>query len=697
MRPLDGKALAALGGNRIDAQLAAIAEEILQILQREESKPEPVEELAPVRQVPAPPADFTGRETELARIKAACLASRDSALFLGAFGPSGIGKTSLLLKLAAELADDYPDAQLYFDFHGDDVTSVPAASAMAHVVRSLSPAEPLPSTPADLARAFRMALQGKRALLMLDNVTAREQVADLRPPGSSALMISSRSAPFPLPGLLSISLGELAPGEARELLQGIVPQRPAEAARIADQISGHPLALRLAGGALLDRPDLSPSDYSQRLASTSERLGLVEASLKLSYQVLDKDMQSLWVTLSVFPGFFDAAAATAVLDLPPDRAQAVLAELTKSCLVELDDGRYRLHDLARQFAETQLGKKAKYATQLRHAAHYLEVARNADELYLEGGESLQQGLRLFDREWPNIKAGQAWAAENARENKTPAELCSAFPDAAVFVLELRQPPRDQICWLEAALAAARFLKDRYAEARHLGNLGLAYTDLGEPKRAVELHQAYLALSRELKDRWAESYAHGYLGLAYEALGRSRTAIKSYEQQLAIAREIGDRRGEGNALGNLGEAYESLGDIERAIQLYEQSLEIDREIKDPQGEVTDLSNLGFAYHSLGQSSRAFDLFAKAIDLAREMGYRRGEAEVSWNYGIACEKLGDLEHAIPHMQVLVDYEREIGHADAEADAELVEELRARLTAKPPSAKAAVPTTRRRRADS
>ena len=66
---------------------------------------------------------------------------------------------------------------------------------------------------------------------------------------------------------------------------------------------------------------------------------------------------------------------------------------------------------------------------------------------------------------------------------------------------------------------------------------------------------------------------GNLGIAYADLGQVEQAIEHYQQALEIAREIGDRRGEGNCLGNLGIAYADLGQVEQAIQHYQQALEI----------------------------------------------------------------------------------------------------------------------------
>jgi tetratricopeptide (TPR) repeat protein len=77
---------------------------------------------------------------------------------------------------------------------------------------------------------------------------------------------------------------------------------------------------------------------------------------------------------------------------------------------------------------------------------------------------------------------------------------------------------------------------------------------------------------------------GNLGLAYSDLGQVEKAIDYYEQALAIAREIGHRQGEGNRLGNLGLAYSDLGQVEKAKACLRQSLAIFEEIKSPNADL-----------------------------------------------------------------------------------------------------------------
>ncbi|WP_445251973.1 tetratricopeptide repeat protein, partial [Microcoleus sp. B3-D7] len=50
------------------------------------------------------------------------------------------------------------------------------------------------------------------------------------------------------------------------------------------------------------------------------------------------------------------------------------------------------------------------------------------------------------------------------------------------------------------LAIAREIKDRQSEGKALGNLGLAYHNLGDYAKAIEYTQQWLAIAREIKDR-----------------------------------------------------------------------------------------------------------------------------------------------------------------------------------------------------
>jgi tetratricopeptide (TPR) repeat protein len=542
-------------GQRVDTQYNVAGDLI----------PEAAAAAVSLQQLPSPPADFTGRSAELAELQVA-LEGHGGATLCGLRGLGGIGKTALALKLAGQLMPRYPDAQFFLDMKGTTSQPLSAAEAMAHVVRAYHPTAKLPESESELSGLYRSVLHGQRALLLIDNAAYAEQVAPLIPPAGCLLLVTSRRH-FTLPGLYAKNLDTLPPDDARALLlriAGHIGDCAGEMARLCGYL---PLALRLAGSALAEGVDLGPAGYLRRLADAQTRLGLVDASLDLSYQLLDAEMRHLWCMLAVFPGTFDRLAVEVVGGLDPDLAQDTLSELVRYSLVDwnLATARYRLHDLARLFADAHLDEAGRALGQQRHATHYAAVARVADQLYLQGGEALKRGLDLFDLEWDNIQTGQSWAAAHGEEDEVAAELCSAYPDAGVYCLNLRQHPREWIDWLGAALVATRRLEDRRGEGAHLGNLGNAYRDLGQVARAIEYYQQALAIAREIGDRRGEGADLGSLGNAYRALGLTEQAIEYYQQALAIAREIGERRGEARRSWNLGLLYEET-DPARAVEL-----------------------------------------------------------------------------------------------------------------------------------
>jgi tetratricopeptide (TPR) repeat protein len=617
-------------------------------------------------QLPPPPADFTGREQDLAILRSA-LSGKGAAGSLILRGMGGVGKTTLALKLAEDLLPDYPDAQIYLDLKGVDSHPLTPVQAMTHVLRSFDPEVRVPEGEAELAGRYHSVLHGKRVLLLMDNAAGKEQVEPLLPPSGSLLLVTSRFH-FVLSGSTELELDELTESDARDLLTRIAPRlQTAEADEIARLGGRLPLALRLAGSALSERPDLSPAEYIRRFREGKERFGRVEASLDLSYELLDEEQRRLWRILTVFPGPFHAMAAAAVwdLDLDLDLARDRLGELTRSSLVDWmeKEERYRLHDLARQFARGRIQDSERDTAERRHARHFLEFLRVIDSLFKKGGQESLLALGLFDAEWTNIRAGQAWAAARLQEDDEAATLCDAYPDAAAYYLPIRRPPQDRIRWIEAGLAASRKLGNRAAEAHHIGNLGLAYASLGDARRAIEYQEQSLAVNREIGDREGEGAALGNLGGAYEALGEPQRAIPYHEQNVAIARETGDRRAEGNALGNLGSAYASLGENRRAIEYHEQNLAIAREIGDRHGEGNALGNLGGAYMGLGETRRAIGLYEQNLAIAREVRDRQSESIALGNLGLIHATLGEMRQAIDFYQQQLVIARDIGDRRAE----------------------------------
>jgi tetratricopeptide (TPR) repeat protein len=578
------------------------------------------------------------------------------ATISGLQGQGGVGKTALALKLAEQVSPMFPDAEIYLNLLGIREKPLAPADAMSHVIRAFHPEAKLPEKEHELAGIYQSVLHGKRALLLMDNAKDAAQVRPLIPPAGCAMVVTSRLR-FTLPGLQPKNLDTLPPSDAVKLLLKIAPRIDGEASAIAKLCGYLPQALRLAASAVGSHVDLAPADYAKRLADEKNRLKVLDqgsgqsdesmdASISLSYRLLDAEMQKRWRMLAVFPETFDASAAAAIWQIEEDAVKDTLSHLTQYSMLEWNDKaeRYRLHDLMRAFAGAKAAADEQETSARRHGLYYLGVLRAAGDLYLEGGESVMRGLALFDAERGNIEAGQAWAAGHAGSDREAARACSGYPDAGVNCLDLRQHPRELISWMEAALKAAQYLKDRRSESTHLGNLGSAYAALGETRRAIEYHERALAIDREGGDRRSEGQDLGNLANRYFQLGEARRAIEYHEEALAILREIGEKRGEGSTLCNLGIDHASLGETRSAIQYYDQALETLRELGDRRAQGNILNNLGSAYADLGETRRAVGHHEQALLVLREIGDRRGEGNALGNLGIAYRRLGNPRHRI-----------------------------------------------------
>jgi len=636
--------------------------------------PSPIPSLSPslsssLHQLPPPPQKFVGREEELSDMMKQL--DKGGLTISGLRGMGGIGKTALALVLANKIKDRYPDAQISFDLQGTSPKPLSPEEAMGRVIHAFLPEQKLPDTMDELKSCYLSILDGKKVLILVDNARDSSQVKPLLPPSGCFLLVTSRFK-FELKDWQTLDLGILPEDKAENLLLSLAP-RIGEHAKAFTHACGYlPLALCLAGGALKARKELSPESYIQKLKDSKDRLKNldkfkhlteeergIEASLDLSYTFVPDDLKRSWRMVSVFPYDFDVSAASSVLAMDKDRISEILGDLYHHSMIERDEstGRYHLHDLARDFASSRLTKKEEYKSRLRHSCHYIDVLREDNSLYEKGGEGVVQGLKLFDLERKNIEAGQAWACSHAEEDKEACRLCSDYPDAGFYFLDLRQHPRkERIPWLEAALNSARLLKDRNMEGNHLGNLGAAYYHLGEVRKAIEYHEKALVISREIGERRGEGNTLCNLGAAYHILGEARKAIEYYEKALVIHREIGDRRGEGNALGNLGVAYKNLGEVRKAIEYDEKYFEIAREIGDRRGEGNALGNLGNAYADLGEVRKAIEYYEKQLKIVIEIGDRRGEGNALWNMALAYDNLGNRKKAITLAKdALAIYER------------------------------------------
>ena len=607
-------------------------------------------------------------------------------------GKPGVGKSALAIHLAHRLAPRFPDAQLYVNLRGAEPERLHMAEVLAGFLRALGVAgDTIPPEIEERARLYRAQLADRKALVVLDNAHDEPQVRPLLPGSPScAALTTSRSPLGGLDGARLRPLDVIDRLAAVELLGKLAgEQRIAAESQAADTVADLcgdlPLAVRIAGGLLAEKPAWSVAKLAGRLEDERGRLHElqlgdrdVRASFMISYRELTPEDARLFRRLALLIGpDFGAGVVAAVDDTTPETAERALDHLVDAQLVEAPaENRYRFHDLLRLFARERLHSDETTEDRDLGAARarrwHVETAAIADRLlgpldqvqHIIGADIDPEAARAWALSWFEAERHNVVAtieeAHTANDWETTQRLAASI--AAFFRLRTHWDEWQHTH--ELALKAARSAHNRHGEAQTRGSLGVVYGEQGRWEDAIGCYEQTLTTMRELGDRHGEAQTLGSLGLVYGEQGRWEDAIGCYEQALTTMRELGDRHGEAQTLGSLGLVYGEQGRWEDAIGCYEQALTTMRELGDRHGEAQTLGSLGLVYGEQGRWEDAIGCYEQALTTMRELGDRHGEAQTLGNLGLVYGEQGRWEDAIGCYEQALTTMRELGDRHGEA---------------------------------
>jgi DNA-binding SARP family transcriptional activator len=238
------------------------------------------------RQLPTAVTGFAGRAAELAALDRLAEDDRGvtGAVVIAVIGgTAGVGKTALAVRWAHQVADRFPDGQLYVNLRGFDPSG--QAMAPAEAVRGFldalgMPPERIPQALDVQAALYRSLLAGKQVLVVLDNARDAEQVRPLLPGTATALaIITSRNQLTSLvaaEGAHPLTLDLLTEDEARQLLaRRLGGERVAAESDAVDEIIARcarlPLALTIAAARATTRPGLPLAALAAECAGAGTR------------------------------------------------------------------------------------------------------------------------------------------------------------------------------------------------------------------------------------------------------------------------------------------------------------------------------------------------------------------------------------------------------------------------------------------
>jgi len=317
---------------------------------------------------------------------------------------------------------------------------------------------------------------------------------------------------------------------------------------------------------------------------------------------------------------------------------------------------------------------------LLYATHYLQVLYTQNKGYWDGGKEQAGSLRNFDIEFSNVlfarnKLPDLIARINKKQKLSGIDLalldiCNAFPDAGAYLISVKLNATERIRWLHDALQASQKLKNNITTQAHLGNLGLAYYQLGELSPATEYFSQAFQLAEQIGDKYHQGAWLGNLGNIYALMGDHERAIEYHERHLGLMREIKDARGEGHALANLGVSYAYLGNVSKAIENYKQFLDLAIKNGDRREESQALMNLGFAYFDVGDLDSASSSLKSALEITVELGDRSTQSLVMGGLADVAIDRKEYRNAIRTLNEAIDILQEA--YDVESELRLIQSL-------------------------
>ena len=661
------------------------------------------------RQLPRAVSSFVGRKSELGQL--ARWLDRwlgqpghapASPLTVVICGTAGVGKTTLAVNWAHEVADLFPGGQLHIDLRGFAPAAEPTdpAEAIRCLLDALGvPADRIPANGQARVGLYRSLLADReRVLVLLDNARDAEQVRPLLPAAAGCLaIVTSRGE---LAGLAAVdgaevlALDVLSDKEARQLLANrlganLVASEAAAVDELSRLCARLPLALAVAAAraALPSGPTLARlvaelRDVRSRLDAldTGDQASSVRVVLSWSYRSLSAPAARMFRLLGLLRGpDISITAAASLAGAGVDDVRRLLIELTKvQLLANLSATRFAQHDLLRAYAaeraEAEDNAASRSAALRRLLDFYVHTGNAADRLLCPARDRLplgppspevmpepltgqDQAARWFEAEYEGLLAAvfQAGAAGFGEHAWQLAWVLSDF-------LERQGHWTDWARVQRAALAAASNLGDVAGLARAHRALGSALVQLGSSEEARSHLTAALDAYRQIDDEVGQARVSLDLAWLAERDGGDAEALRYAEHALDLFTNIGHRAGQGRALNVVGWYYARMGEARQAISPCERAVAICAELGDQVGEAAAWDSLGYCHRLLEDFPAAIACADRAVALTGLVGDRYHQADALVRAGDTHHAAGDLAAARDAWQQGMLILDDLHHPDA-----------------------------------
>ncbi|RLK60512.1 AfsR/SARP family transcriptional regulator [Actinokineospora cianjurensis] len=595
---------------------------------------------------------FIGREDALRRLDEAT--ARPDAL-VAIDGPSGIGKSTLIVHWARARYDRFPDGVLYKDLQGYSAAPLASDDVLADfLVRLGTPRAEVPLA-AERGEMVQQLISRKRLIVVLDNVSDAEHARVLLAATRLCpVIISSR---LPLTSLVRsenaypISLHPLDDEQGRALLGTRLGARIAEdpeaAAKLAALTGGLPLALLIVGEYVAARPSVRLPDLVTQLREANRILdagGAEDSSLRsallCSVTCLAPAERRLFDLLGVHPlARFSRSAAAAIngTDLV-STTHAIDRLIGARLLSQEDPDRYRMHDLLHMLATERAAAHAEHDQAQRRMVDWYVLSANAARHQTTPDDNdvpeLEVPTSVVPAHFPDGETALSWFLEE-RLNLMEVIRLAARTGMSAHVWRLSgaiYEPIRRLGFLPDAMAASRLgisaaeaAGDVEGQAGSINNLGRIFEILRDDTEATRQYERAHDLFVSIGHVYGQAACrHNIATLAMKG-GRYGEADAHFRRSLALfERDEGKPWAIAKVHHRLGDMSIHLGNPDEAGVQYHLALGLAKHIGDTGGAATTVTALARLHLGTGQFATAVDYGTSALPMHEQVRNRAGTA-------------------------------------------------------------------------
>ncbi|MGW2465088.1 ATP-binding protein [Streptomyces sp. NPDC001761] len=630
------------------------------------------------RQLPPDLATFRGRTealTAVRRLGSHVAGSGGAHVVISAIGGmAGVGKTTLAVHWAHQVADRFPDGQLYVNLRGFQDAGQPLdpGTALAGFLDALGvPSSSVPRDTEERAALFRERAASRRLIVVLDNARDEEQVRPLLPGSPGCLtIITSRSQLSGLAvteGATLVGLDVWSREEALAALAARIGEErcraePRAAAELVELCGYLPLAVAIVGAQVSASPQVPLGPVVRELRDSRSRLDAlssgdrrvdVRAVFSWSYRALTPGTARFFRYLALCPGpSVSAEAAASLAGVGTAAARRHLRELVSANLLSRDaEGLYVLHDLVRAYGvelveregDDRLGAETRLVDYLRYNAHWANrlLGRAASRSVgppAEGAvrvllDTREEALVWFRQEESTVAAAlRSW--EDPRLLRFRMDLTQDW----VTYYSVTGRWTEEIETKRIGLDAAVQLDEPAAIARNSADLSRALAETGQADEADRQVELLLGLLDRLDpvDRAATERSIGWVRGRQK---RHTEALHHARRALEIYRSLGDEGTAAREMNAVGWYLALLGRYEETIALCAEAVPLLRRHGNVRIEAAARDTMGYARQRLGDLDAAMADYRESLRLYGEAFDGYNQAEVLDHLATAQQEAGD----------------------------------------------------------